>query len=217
MVEKGCESFYGGVCVAVKCLGTGVHRPGQANKASAFIWLTAAKGLAGSCRFVVAAEMPRVLHACVSFMNLLSVFSTVSAVCRRLRATHLLLCLGLLAVPLAHAEWTELEKDDDITHFWDKASVRHIHVTRYVWTLTELPKAVKNAAGDNYLSTMTRWRVHCKTDTFVRLSVSYFEKSQGKGREVNAEDVQEWRTREAPIRPGTYLALLKKELCDAPS
>ena len=150
-------------------------------------------------------------------MNLLSVFSTVSAVCRRLRATHLLLCLGLLAVPLAHAEWTELEKDDDITHFWDKASVRHIHVTRYVWTLTELPKAVKNAAGDNYLSTMTRWRVHCKTDTFVRLSVSYFEKSQGKGREVNAEDVQEWRTREAPIRPGTYLALLKKELCDSPS
>ncbi|MEY2657139.1 MAG: hypothetical protein RLZZ395_881 [Pseudomonadota bacterium] len=62
---------------------------------------------------------------------------------------------------------------------------------------------------------MTRWRVHCKTDMFVRLSVSYFEKPQGKGREVNAEDVQEWRTREAPIRPGSYLALLKKELCDS--
>lgn len=129
---------------------------------------------------------------------------------------RVLLCLSLMVPVLAQAEWTELEKDDDITHFWDKDSVRRIHVTRYVWTLTELPKAVKGPTGENYLSTMTRWRVHCKTDMFVRLSVSYFEKAQGKGREVNAEDVQEWRTREAPIRPGTYVALLKKELCDSP-
>jgi hypothetical protein len=129
--------------------------------------------------------------------------------------SRLAVCLCLLAAPWAQAEWTEIEKDDDITHSWDKESVRRVHVSRYVWTLTDLPKAVKGATGENYQSTMTRWRVHCKTDMFVRLSVSYFEKPQGKGREVNAEDVQEWRTREAPIRPGSYLALLKKELCDS--
>ena len=129
----------------------------------------------------------------------------------------LLVCLGVCATSLAHAEWTELEEDDDIAHFWDKESVRRVHITRYVWTLTELPKAVKGPSGDNYQSTMTRWRVQCKTDMFVRLSVSYFEKSQGKGREVTAQDEQEWRSREAPIRPGTYLALLKKELCDSAS
>ena len=146
---------------------------------------------------------------------------TVAPSIRTLQLKWLLLrlavCLGLCAVPLAHAEWTELEKDDDITHFWDKESVRRVHVTRYVWTMTELPKAIKGPSGDNYQSTMTRWRVQCKSDMFVRLSVSYFEKSQGKGREVTAQDDQEWRSREAPIRPGTYLALLKKELCDSAS
>ena len=130
---------------------------------------------------------------------------------------RVIVCLGLWCAPLAQAEWVELEKDDDIAHFWDKESVRRIHVTRYVWTLTELPKAIKGPSGDNYQSTMTRWRVHCKTDMFVRLSVSYFEKSQGKGREVTSQDDQEWRSREAPIRPGTYLSLLKKELCDSAS
>ena len=130
---------------------------------------------------------------------------------------RVIVCLGLCCAPLAQAEWVELEKDDDIAHFWDKESVRRIHVTRYVWTLTELPKAIKGPSGDNYQSTMTRWRVHCKTDMFVRLSVSYFEKSQGKGREVTSQDDQEWRSREAPIRPGTYLSLLKKELCDSAS
>jgi hypothetical protein len=134
---------------------------------------------------------------------------------RRLPLGRLVLCLCLFASPVARAEWTEIEKDDDIVHLWDKDSVRRVHVSRYVWTLTELPKAIKGATGENYQSTMTRWRVHCKTDMFVRLSVSYFEKPKGKGREVNAEDAQEWRTREAPIRPGSYLALLKKELCDS--
>ena len=150
-------------------------------------------------------------------MNQLSAPALARSFNQPWRWVRLLLCLNLLAVPLVHAEWTELEKDDDITHFWDKDSVRRVHVTRYVWTLTELPKAVKGPSGDNYQSTMTRWRVQCKTDMFVRLSVSYFEKSQGKGREVTAQDEQEWRSREAPIRPGTYLALLIKELCDSAS
>jgi hypothetical protein len=145
-----------------------------------------------------------------------TVFSFLNAGIGR-TLVRLIVCLAVCVASTAQAEWVELEKDDDIAHFWDKESVRRIHVTRYVWTLTELPKAIKGPSGDNYQSTMTRWRVHCKTDMFVRLSVSYFEKPQGKGREVTAQDDQEWRSREAPIRPGTYLALLKKELCDSAS
>jgi len=62
---------------------------------------------------------------------------------------------------------------------------------------------------------MMRVRMYCKTDMVVRLSVSYFNKSMGKGKEVGADDIQEWRNREAPIRPNTYLAALKKEVCAA--
>ncbi len=135
---------------------------------------------------------------------------------RAWRWTWVGLCLaGVCALPV-RAEWTELEKEDDIAHFWDKDSIRRIHVTRYAWTLTDLPKAVKGPSGENFQSSMTRWRLHCKTDTFIKISVSYFEKPQGKGREVASQDDPEWRLREAPIRPGTYLSLLKKELCDSP-
>jgi len=45
--------------------------------------------------------------------------------------------------------------------------------------------------------------------------VSYFDKQMGKGKEVAADDVQEWRPREYPIRPNTYMAALKKEVCGA--
>lgn len=123
--------------------------------------------------------------------------------------------LLLALAPGAKAEWAELEKDDETSYFWDKNSVKAVHVSRYAWTLMDLNKATKAPNGENYQSAMTRWRVYCKTDMAVKLSVSYFNKPQGKGREVATQDDQEWRTKEAPIRPGTYLALLKKEICDS--
>lgn len=123
--------------------------------------------------------------------------------------------LWAVLTPSAMAEWTELDKDDETSYFWDKNSVKAVHVSRYAWTLVDLSKATKGPNGENYQSAMTRWRVYCKTDMAVKLSVSYFNKPQGKGREVATQDEQEWRTKEAPIRPGTYLALLKKEICDS--
>ncbi len=117
--------------------------------------------------------------------------------------------------PAVHAEWAELDKDEETSYFWNKDSVKAVHVSRYAWTLMDLSKATKAPNGENYQSAMVRWRVYCKTDMAVKLSVSYFNKPQGKGREVAVQDDQEWRTKEAPIRPGTYLAVLKKEICDS--
>jgi hypothetical protein len=88
-----------------------------------------------------------------------------------------------------------------------------VHVSRYAWVLTDLPKGDKTPSGENYKSMMLRVRMYCKNDTVVRLSVSYFDKQMGKGKEVASDDVQEWRPREYPIRPNTYLAALKKEVC----
>jgi hypothetical protein len=134
---------------------------------------------------------------------------------KRVLAYGGLSALLLALAPGAQAEWAELEKDDETSYFWDKNSVKAVHVSRYAWTLMDLSKATKAPNGENYQSAMTRWRVYCKTDMAVKLSVSYFNKPQGKGREVATQDDQEWRTKEAPIRPGTYLALLKKEICDS--
>lgn len=120
-------------------------------------------------------------------------------------------CFGMHA---SKAEWTELDKSDDAAYFFDKESVKAVHVTRYAWTLTDLPKTVKGPTGDDYQSLLTRWRVHCKTDMYIKISESYYDKPQGKGNEVASFDDPEWRIGERPIRPGTYVALLKKELCN---
>ncbi len=116
----------------------------------------------------------------------------------------------------ACAEWSELVKQEEAAYYFDKDAVMPVHVSRYAWVLTDLPKADKTPTGENYKSMMVRVRMYCKTDMVVRLSVSYFDQQMGKGKEVAADDVQEWRPRETPIRPNTYMAALKKEVCAAP-
>jgi hypothetical protein len=113
----------------------------------------------------------------------------------------------------ASAEWSELVKEEEATYYFDKEAVMPVHVSRYAWVLTDLPKGDKTPSGENYKSMMMRVRLFCKTDMVVRLSVSYFEKAMGKGKEVASDDLQELRTREAPVRPNTYMAALKKEVC----
>jgi hypothetical protein len=124
--------------------------------------------------------------------------------------------LALVPIGAARAEWQELSKDDDVAYYYDKDSVMPVHVSRYAWTLVDLSKNDKAPNGETYKSAMIRWRMYCKTDMVVPLSVSFFDQAMGKGKEVAREDVHEWRLRETPIRPSTYLAALKKEICAAP-
>ncbi len=127
-------------------------------------------------------------------------------------------CVCLIGfVGASNAEWAEIDKDEDVTHLWDKEAVKAVHVSRYVWTLSDYAKAGKTFKGDTFQSEMVRWRLYCKNDTFVRLSSSYFDKPLGKGKEVMSLDEQEWKTKEFPIRPNTYLAALKKQVCQAES
>jgi len=90
---------------------------------------------------------------------------------KRVLAYGGLSALLLALAPGAQAEWAELEKDDETSYFWDKNSVKAVHVSRYAWTLMDLNKATKAPNGENYQSAMTRWRVYCKTDMAVKLSV----------------------------------------------
>jgi len=55
-----------------------------------------------------------------------------------------LACTALLLVsPWAHAEWDELTKDDEVFYGWDKDSVQNKHVSRLVWTITNLTSSIK--------------------------------------------------------------------------
>lgn len=137
----------------------------------------------------------------------------------RVSSTFLSIVLASLmcgSAGLAHAEWKELSKDDDVAYYFDDQSVMPVHVSRYAWTLVDLSRNDKAPNGESYKSAMIRWRMYCKTDMVVPLSVSFFDQQMGKGKEVAREDVHEWRLRETPIRPNTYLASLKKEICVAP-
>jgi hypothetical protein len=133
----------------------------------------------------------------------------------RLRVA-LLLAVCAAGCGVAQAEWAELMKDEDITYAWDKESVRSVHINRYAWTMTNLGKATKAPNGEDYQSSMARWRIQCKTDSFIKLSESFYARPEGKGREVAFYETADWRPRDAAIRPGSYLALLKKQVCTNP-
>lgn len=120
--------------------------------------------------------------------------------------------IALAAMPV-RADWQELLKEEQTAYYFDKSSVMPVHVSRYAWTLVDLGKGDKAPNGESYKSAMVRWRMYCKTDMVVPLSVSFFDQAMGKGKEVDRDDVHEWRMRETPIRPNTYLAALKKEIC----
>ncbi len=121
--------------------------------------------------------------------------------------------LVLLLSPLAHAEWGELTKDDEVFYGWDKDSVQTIHVSRLVWAITNLSSPTKMGNGADFQSILTRYRIHCKNDTFLKLSESIYERPDGKGRELYTVDKPDWRPNDTAIRPGTHLALLKKQIC----
>lgn len=147
-----------------------------------------------------------------------SLGKSVLSLIHTMRSRHLSVVAFVLTSLLAwaapaSAEWSELVKEDEATYYFDKEAVMPVHVSRFAWVLTDLPKAEKTPTGESYKSMMLRVRMYCKNDTVVRLSVSYFDKQMGKGKEVASDDVHEWRPREYPIRPNTYLAALKKEVC----
>ena len=127
--------------------------------------------------------------------------------------SRLALTAVLLLSPLAHAEWGELTKDDEVFYGWDKDSVQYIHVSRLVWAITNLSTPTKFNNGADFQSILTRYRINCKTDMFLKLSESIYERPDGKGRELSTIDKPDWRPNDTAIRPGTHIALLKKQIC----
>ena len=127
--------------------------------------------------------------------------------------SRLSLIAMLLLSPLAHAEWGELTKDDEVFYGWDKDSVQYIHVSRLVWAITNLSSPTKLNNGADFQSILTRYRINCKTDMFLKLSESIYERPDGKGRELSTIDKPDWRPNDSAIRPGTHIAHLKKQIC----
>jgi hypothetical protein len=101
--------------------------------------------------------------------------------------------LFLWGVGTAHAEWTPLEKTEQLAHFFDKDSVKAAHVTRYAWTLTELADVLTNtgtpgaAAAPKVKSTLTRWRVHCITDMVAQQGANLLSLKFGREDETEAD------------------------------
>ena len=125
-----------------------------------------------------------------------------------------LACIAaLLLSPLAHAEWGELTKDEEVFYGWDKESVQVVHVSRLVWGITNLTNPTKLGSGEDFQSILTRYRINCRTDTFLKLSESIYALPNGKGKELSTIDKPDWRPNDTAIRPGTHIALLKKQIC----
>jgi hypothetical protein len=47
----------------------------------------------------------------------------------------------------------------------------------------------------------------------LKLSESIYTLPNGKGKEIFTVDKPDWRPNDTAIRPGTHIALLKKQIC----
>jgi hypothetical protein len=47
----------------------------------------------------------------------------------------------------------------------------------------------------------------------LKLAESIYERPDGKGKEIFTADKPDWRPNDTAIRPGTHIALLKKQIC----
>ena len=125
-----------------------------------------------------------------------------------------LVVLGLASTAPARAEWAELLKEEGVNAFFDKQSVGRQSINRFAWVLLDLPEPTR-VSDKEYASRMERWRIDCARDTAAVLSVSFFEKAQGKGQELVAFDTPDWRRPGTAIRPSTYVAQLRRQVCPA--
>ncbi len=140
--------------------------------------------------------------------------SQVDPQCMKIFSLSRLACTAVLLLsPLAHAEWSELIKDDEVFYGWDKESVQNVHVSRLVWAITNLTTPTKFGSGEDFQSSLTRYRINCRNDTFLKLSESIYTLPNGKGKEISTIDKPDWRPNDTAIRPGTHIALLKKQIC----
>jgi hypothetical protein len=141
-------------------------------------------------------------------------FSQVDLLCMKTFSLSRLACIAfVLLSPLAHAEWGELTKDEEVFYGWDKESVQVVHVSRLVWAITNLTSPTKLGNGSDFQSILTRYRINCRTDSFLKLSESIYTLPNGKGKEISTVDKPDWRPNDTAIRPGTHIALLKKQIC----
>ena len=141
-------------------------------------------------------------------------FSQVDLLCMKTFSLSRLACIAVVLLsPLAHAEWGELTKDEEVFYGWDKESVQVVHVSRLVWAITNLTSPTKLGNGSDFQSILTRYRINCRTDSFLKLSESIYTLPNGKGKEISTVDKPDWRPNDTAIRPGTHIALLKKQIC----
>jgi len=141
-------------------------------------------------------------------------FSGTDSVTMKTFSFSRMACTALLLLSSwAHAEWGELTKDDEVFYGWDKDSVQVAHVSRLVWAITNLTSPTKLGSGGDFQSILTRYRINCKNDTFLKLSESIYALPNGKGKEISTIDKPDWRPNDTAIRPGTHIALLKKQIC----
>ncbi|MEY4284248.1 MAG: hypothetical protein RL111_923 [Pseudomonadota bacterium] len=133
---------------------------------------------------------------------------------KRFVAACALVTAGLAGTGLAHAQWAELLKEEGVNAFFDKQSVGRQSINRFAWVLLDLSEPIR-VSDKEYASRMERWRIDCAKDTAAVLSVSLFEKAQGKGQELVAFDAPDWRRPGNAIRPSTYVAQLRRQVCPA--
>ena len=110
----------------------------------------------------------------------------------------------------AYANWTIYSHADEITFYYDKATIKTEGQYRKVWTLVDFKKPNLNSVNKSFKSITTYWMWDCKQERHKILQFTQYSESMAKGMSIRTDSTPaNWEY----IEPQTVSNTLHKIIC----
>jgi hypothetical protein len=128
---------------------------------------------------------------------------------------RLLFVLLMMVCSVSSAEWefsgTALE--GNISHYYDKSTIRRNGAIAKIWVLTDYSKVQISPDGTRFKSSKGLTAYNCEEETFATISILWNSGSMGRGEVVwtgtRKENEWEWK----PIAPQSTNVFMMKIAC----
>jgi hypothetical protein len=121
----------------------------------------------------------------------------------------ILWCL-FLAPSFAYADWTVFSRNDGITFYYDKSTIKTDNQYKKVWTLIDFKEAKLNSTQKPFKSITTYWLLDCKQDRQKLLQLTQYNQNMADGGSVRTVSTPgDWEY----VEPQSVANTLQKLIC----
>jgi hypothetical protein len=96
-----------------------------------------------------------------------------------------------MSCSVSWAGWELTGKEDDLTHYHDKSTIKINDLTAQMWVMYDFPEVRTNTDGGRYKSAKSLLAFNCKYETLAMVSVIQYSGSTGTGEVVLSDTFNE--------------------------